>query len=103
MDRRKLLRNLGITANYEGFHHCLAALEVINREPEALMQVTKRLYPAVAERYGITWKAVEIGLRRTVKRAWDSNPDFLRELNGRPLPDRPTVSQFLDILAANVD
>lgn len=103
MERRKLLRRLGITANYGGFYLCLTALEVIKKDPEALTLVTKLLYPAVAERHCTTWKAVEICIRRTVKRAWEHNAALLEELNGCPLSHRPTASQFLEILATSVD
>ena len=63
------------------------------------MLVTKQLYPAVAQTYHTSWRAVERNIRLASDRAWQCNPALLAELAGHPLADTPTSSQLIAILA----
>ena len=94
----ELLLRLGVTPNYRGFALTLTALELLREDPEALVMVTKRLYPDVARRHRSSWRAVERNLRTAAALAWRHNPGLLRRMAGFPLEGRPTVSQFLSIL-----
>ena len=101
MSRREKLIQLGITPNYIGFYQVLYALELARREPDALLLVTKRLYPAVAKEFGTTWKAVERNIRFAVSMAWSRNPDFLSRLAKYSVTEKPRAAQFLAILACS--
>lgn len=103
MSRREKLIQLGITPNYIGFYQLLFALELVSREPDALLLVTKRLYPAVAKEFGTTWKAVERNIRFAVCVAWTRNPDFLSRLARYTVTEKPKTAQFLAILACSED
>ena len=94
-----LLRRLGVTANYKGYSYAAYALALCAEQPESLLMVTKSVYPAVAKRYGTTWKAVERNLRTVVAAAWERNPALLGEMADGPLADKPRCAQFLAISA----
>lgn len=90
---------MGITPNYAGFCQTIAAVDLVHRDPERLLLVTKRLYPSVAKQYGVRWKTVERNIRAVVTMAWERNPDLLRTLAGYPMQEKPRAAQFIAILA----
>lgn len=102
METRELLLHLGVTPNYKAFPFLLTALELLLEDSSALLLVTKHLYPAVAQRHGTTWRAVERNLRTATALVWQRNPALLQELAGYPLTRKPTVSQFLAVLLAQI-
>lgn len=102
MEVQALLLCLGITPNYKAYPFLLTALELLQAEPDAILLVTKQLYPAVAGRHGTNWRVVERDLRTAVTLVWRRNPDLLRSMAGYPLVQKPTVSQFLAILLGQV-
>ncbi len=94
-----LLYQLSLTANYTGFFHTAYAVHLAVQQPERLILVTKWLYPEVAKHYATTWKCVERNIRTTVDVVWDSNVERLEALARHPLSKRPSVSEFISILA----
>lgn len=95
-----LLASLGITANYVGFFYAAHALELAVSDMENLLLVTKRIYPEIAKYHHTSAKNVERNIRTVINVAWDSNPGLLEELAKRPLPAKPTATEFLAILSA---
>ena len=94
-----LLHRLGVTANYKGYSYAAYALALCTEQPDLLLLVTKNLYPAVAKRYGTTWRAVERNIRTVVAVAWSRNPALLGQLANDLLAKRPHCAQFLAIAA----
>ena len=95
----ELLLRLGVTPNYHGFFQTLLAVRLASQDPNRLARVIKSLYPEVARAYGTSWKAVERNIRTIISIAWTCNRPLLEQLAQRSLPDKPTVSQFLALLA----
>ena len=93
-----LLSRLGITANYEGFFHAAYSVALARQQPERLLLVTKWLYPEVAKKYGTTWQCVERNIRTIVALAWTRNPEYLQQLAGYPMIQKPRAGQFISIL-----
>lgn len=94
-----LLASLGITANYVGFFYVAHAVELAVSDMENLLLVTKRIYPEIAKYHHTSAKNVERNIRTVINVAWDSNPGLLENLAGRPLPEKPTATEFLAILS----
>lgn len=94
-----LLYQLGLTANYTGFFYISYAVYLAVQQPDRLLLVTKWLYPEVAKHYATTWRCVERNIRTAVNVVWDTNSELLEALARHPLPQRPTASEFLSILA----
>lgn len=98
---QQLLRRLGVTENYMGFPYTAYAVRLSIDDPDRLQLITKRLYPDVARRYGVTWQAVERDIRTVASVAWASNPALLSELAGHELAGKPNNASFLSILAGS--
>ena len=98
-DIYRLLNRLGLTANYAGFFYLACAVRRAAENPRRLVRVTKRLYPEVAGYYQTTWQAVERSIRTVIDVAWKISPQTVSELARHPLSAKPSVSQFISILA----
>lgn len=95
-----LLRRMGVTPNYIGFHQAARAACEAARRPELMLSLSKWLYPLVAREMNTTGAAVERNIRTVILRAWRQNPELLRQCARFPLNKRPTCGEFLDMLAA---
>lgn len=95
-----LLRRMGVTPNYTGFHQAARAACEAARRPELMLSLSKWLYPLVAREMNTTGAAVERNIRTVILRAWRHNPELLRQCARFPLNKRPTCGEFLDMLAA---
>ncbi len=79
------------------------AIYLAAQEPECLLLVTKRLYPEVARRYNTNWRCVERNIRTVCELAWRGNRAILEEMAWRLLPRRPSATEFLAILVADMN
>ena len=95
-----LLRRMGVTPNYTGFHQAARAACEAARRPELMLSLSKWLYPLVAREMNTTEAAVERNIRTVILRAWRQNSELLRQCARFPLNKRPTCGEFLDMLAA---
>lgn len=95
-----LLRRMGVTPNYTGFHQAARAACEAARRPELMLSLSKWLYPLVAREMNTTGAAVERNIRTVILRAWRQNSELLRQCARFPLNKRPTCGEFLDMLAA---
>lgn len=91
---------LGIYENTQGFYAAEAAVSVAMQKPGSLLMVTKWLYSEAAKQCGESWQALEKNLRATVARVWEEHPERLQKLSAAPLKRKPTVSQFVALLAS---
>ena len=98
-----LLYQLGAVADHCGFFYTSLSVWLAVREPERMELITKWLYLDVARHYRTTWKAVEVGIRGVVNIVWEKNPGLLSEWAGCELTSRPSVSQFIAILASRME
>ena len=97
-----LLYRLGVTENYIGFFQIADAVSLCTEQPERLLQVTKRLYPEVAQQYNTNWKAVERNIRTVSCIIWQENRPLLEHLACRHLERQPRNAQLLSILSASL-
>ena len=98
MTEKELLKKLGIWPNLNGYQYLLKGFELIRENPDYLQCVTKQLYPDIARVYKVKWPSVERAIRTSVIGCWErGNRDFLDEMAGYPLRERPTVSEFFSI------
>ena len=94
-----LIRRLGIGATYRGYRYLNYGIRMCLKDDEYLLRISKLLYPEIAEKFGTTVSSVERDIRTVIQVCWDrGDPELLRSIAFYPLPDRPTVSEFLDIL-----
>lgn len=93
---------LGITANYTGFFHASYAIFLAVTQPDCLLFVTKSLYPTVAKQHQTSATAVERNIRTVIDVVWNQCPDALKRVAGYNMRKKPTISQFVSILAYRI-
>lgn len=96
----RLIRKLGIRATYRGYEHLAYGLCLVLEDGTRLNAVTKRLYPEIAHHFGVSTASVERDLRTVVYVCWEySDRRCLQIIAETELFEKPTTSDFLDILA----
>lgn len=98
-----LLRSLGITANYRGYHITIIACELLMKNEMLFLRITKGLYPEVARKLNCRTITVERNIRTIIYRAWDIRRERLCEIAGIELTEPPKVVEFLDMLISYVN
>lgn len=96
------LTKLGILRCYKGFECAEFSVELAVEDESRLGAVTKEIYMPTADNIGCNWKSVERNLRTAVNRAWKLDPELMRTLAGYHLEEKPTVSEFITIVANHV-
>lgn len=99
---RELL-HLGITMRYKGYSQTIFAVEIALADPESLTLVSKRLYPEVGKRFGVSWRVAERNIRTVVDVIWELNPEGLSHIAGYELRRKPTASDFISIIVNDVN
>ena len=66
---------------------------------ERPMKITKDIYPILARKYKSTPSNVEHNIRTLINLCWMSHRETLEEIAGCTMEDKPTNSEFIDILA----
>ena len=95
-----MLRYVGVGPQYRGYRYLSVAVELVIQHGGDDVQVTKAIYPAIAQRYNTTGDCVERDIRTAIRRAWESGgQEPLSTLAGHPLEQRPTNRQFICLLA----
>lgn len=97
----RILRELGLSASYKGFHFAVFAVSMIIEDQRRLTAMMK-IYHDVSEITGFSVAAIESDLRTVVARAWNCCPQRLMQMAGYKMTAAPTVSEFLDIVSSNV-
>lgn len=98
-----LLRSLGITANYRGYHITIMACELLMQDEMLFLRITKGLYPEVAKKLNCRTITVERNVRTIIYRAWDIRRERLCEIAGIELTEPPKVVEFFDMLISYMD
>ncbi|MGE5549833.1 MAG: sporulation transcription factor Spo0A [Bacteroidota bacterium] len=79
----KLFHEMGIPAHFRGYAYLRDAVIIAVREVEVLGNITKNLYPRIAEKYRSTTSGVESAIRHTIEIGWQrGNPDFMDRFFG---------------------
>lgn len=92
----RLLYNLGLSANYSGFHYITTAVKIAAEPLSHFTMVTKWLYPQVAKHCQTSWRAVEKNIRTALKIIWMRNASGLQKLSGFAL-DSNHLPQFISL------
>ena len=84
-----VIRKLGATSKYKGYYYVVDAVEMAQKIYERPVKVTKDIYPVIARKYKSTPSNVEHNM---------NHKDTLEEMAGCTMADKPTNSEFIDIL-----
>ena len=93
-----IIRKLGATSKSHDYYYVADAVEMAQGIHERPVKVTKDIYPIIARKYKSTPSNVEHNIRTLVNLCWMNHKDTLQEIAGCTMSDKPTNSEFIDIL-----
>ena len=94
----KLFHEMGIPAHFRGYAYLRDAIIMAAKEVEVLGNITKNLYPRIAEKYRSSASGVESAIRHTIEIGWErGNSDFIRDFFGAENGKNrfPTTASFI--------
>lgn len=99
----QLIREIGIPAKLKGYQYIRDALILCNEQPGYLDNITKSLYPYLAEKYKSTTIGVERAIRNAIEIAWEKGDikrlDDMFGYTVNELKGRPTNSEFIALMS----
>lgn len=98
--------NLGIPIHVMGFNHIRTAIALAVEDPTLTKQVTKVLYPMVAEKYCTTSTRVERNIRHAIEKSFE-RVDYQKSYEAlgytvNPLKCKLTNSEFIALAATKI-
>lgn len=96
------VRHLGITRNYRGYRQLVLAVWLALEDEDRMLNVINFIYKPVGEQLRCDYRTVERNIRTIINRVWNENDKQLKKLGGDYLQNKPTVSEFIDIIANHV-
>jgi two-component system response regulator (stage 0 sporulation protein A) len=94
---------VGIPAHIKGYHFLREAIKMAVDNPEIINNITKRLYPDVAERFQTTPSKVERAIRHAIEVAWNrgkiENINSLFGIRVYGHNEKPTNGEFIALVA----
>lgn len=98
----EVLHKIGVPAHIRGYAYLKEAIVLALTNLEMLQFVTKKLYPAIAEKFGTTGSRVERSIRHAIESAWDrGEAGEKEELFGYTIhkaKGKPTNSEFIALV-----
>lgn len=95
----KLPSSLGIRSSYNGFDYIAYAMELCLTNGDYMHSICKGLYTDIAQYFHTNPKNVEHCIWTAIDYCWErGNKELLNKFAGYPLLDKPTNSEFIDIL-----
>jgi two-component system response regulator (stage 0 sporulation protein A) len=95
----RIIQSLNIPPHFKGYSYLRDAIIMTSQEPGLINEVTKRLYPLIAEQYHTTMHRVERAMRFAIETAWNkSDVQILHNLFGYCVDDKkgkPTNASFI--------
>lgn len=100
MSIETLIHRLGICSIYKGYSYLVYAVELVVRNEEYLLYITKALYPDIAKYFHSTSSRIERSLRTVITNCWnEGNRELLNRIAGYELQRKPTTGEFIALLA----
>lgn len=95
--------SIGIPAHIKGYQFLREAVKLAVQEPNIISQITKKLYPTIAEKFETSSSKVERGMRHAIEVAWNRgkieniNNIFGFKVYGNN--EKPTNSELIALIA----
>lgn len=97
-----IIHQIGIPAHIKGYHYLRKAIVLSVNDQKMLENITKLLYPTVAEDFSTTSNRVERAIRHAIETAWNrGNTDVLTDMFGYTVnanKGKPTNSEFIALI-----
>jgi hypothetical protein len=97
---RAELRRMHIPAHLRGYYYLTHILLQVVPNTGIPLFMTKNLYPDAGRTFGVSASSVERAIRTSISNCWNGKGrDALEQMADYRLPQRPTSSQFIYIMA----
>lgn len=101
-----LLHDMGVPAHVKGYQYLRDALLRVLANPGLIGNITKELYPKIADKYDTTPSRVERAIRHAIELAWGrGNVDLITEYFGYTVnleKGKPTNSEFIAMVSDRI-
>lgn len=98
-----LIHDIGVPAHVKGYQYLRDAITIVANNMDIVNQITKTLYPTIADRYSTTPSRVERAIRHAIEIAWSRGKvetmDAIFGYTINNVKGKPTNSEFIAMLA----
>ena len=94
---RKIIRQFRVTSKYKGYLLIIDATQFYTDKD--FVQITKDVYPALAQKYHTSTASVERNIRTVVEICWQNDRKAVQDIIGYDITRCPSNSEFLEAIA----
>ena len=98
-----VIHEIGVQAHIKGYQYLREAIIMVVNDIDVINQITKQLYPDIAQKYRTTPSRVERAIRHAIEVAWGrGQPDVVENIFGYTVSaskGKPTNSEFIAMIA----
>lgn len=98
-----VIHEIGVPAHIKGYQYLREAIMMVVQDIDVINQITKQLYPEIAEKYRTTPSRVERAIRHAIEVAWSRGKnDAVESIFGYTISaakGKPTNSEFIAMIA----
>ncbi len=98
-----VIHEVGVPAHIKGYQYLREAIMMVVNDIDIINQITKQLYPEIAEKYKTTPSRVERAIRHAIEGAWGrGQTDTVESIFGYTVSaskGKPTNSEFIAMIA----
>ncbi len=102
----RMLLEIGVPANLQGFRYLRSAIAKVIEDPELLNAVTKKMYPTIAKIYDVAPTVIERSIRHSIEVAFNrKGVDGINKLFNCEVCDchyKPSNSELIAILGEKI-
>ena len=102
----QILCKIGIPVHLTGYQYLRTAIIMVVENNEMISQITKNLYPRLAQKYNSTPSRIERAIRHAVEVTWNRGQiEFIQNIFGYTVDSnrgKPTNSEFIAIVADKI-
>ncbi|MFR8104717.1 MAG: sporulation transcription factor Spo0A [Clostridia bacterium] len=98
-----MIHEVGVPAHIKGYQYLREAIMMVVNDIDVINQITKQLYPEIAQKYHTTPSRVERAIRHAIEVAWGrGQSDAVENIFGYTVSaakGKPTNSEFIAMIA----
>ena len=98
-----IIHEVGVPAHIKGYQYLREAIMMVVNDIDVINQITKSLYPRIAQKYATTPSRVERAIRHAIEVAWSrGEPGIMENIFGYTVSaakGKPTNSEFIAMIA----
>ena len=98
-----IIHEVGVPAHIKGYQYLREAIMMVVNDIDVINQITKQLYPQIANKYHTTPSRVERAIRHAIEVAWGrGQADTVESIFGytvSAIKGKPTNSEFIAMIA----